>query len=231
LCAAHRRVAFFPASAQSSAKEPRQMKRVSRRRITEDMPSHIDSSRSHIDAPTPPIGVGRPTTTSITRRPDSTTARTFRYSARSAARADSTIPRYLIFHTTEDLEVLCQRRSLQGRAILLLRIPGIAPGERRRLEGALNARFNSCGCAAGAAFVLLAFVLVVIWQSWHGDWSIAHWPAFAMRAIVASMLGGLIGKTVGRDVARRDLSRLVRGIRRQVTSRTGDPECQAARSG
>jgi len=148
------------------------------------------------------------------------------------ANAESAYLRYLIFQTAEDLEVLHRRGSFKRRAILLLRIPGIESNQRRRWEALLNTRFNACGCATGAAFALLAFVIVVIWQFRHGGWSITHWPAFALRAMLASMLGGAGGKTVGKAVSHWDLSRLARAIqRRAVSNRTGGPECQAARSG
>jgi hypothetical protein len=140
--------------------------------------------------------------------------------------------RFVIFHTADELDVLFRRRVARGPAVLVLRIPCVAAKQLRRWERTLNARFNACGCTLGATSTLLALLGTVIWQSWYSGWSLTHWSAFALRAIACSILGGALGKTLGKQIAHWDLRRVARNIQRRVRSiEAGDPGCQVAQSG
>jgi hypothetical protein len=124
--------------------------------------------------------------------------------------------RRLTFHRADELAVLTKRGVAREPALLQLDIPGVEPRALRRWERQLNSRFNACGCKSGASSALLALAGVTMWQSYFESWLVSRWPMFALRAIVAILLGTLIGKVVGIRLARWDLRRIATQIQRQL---------------
>jgi hypothetical protein len=122
----------------------------------------------------------------------------------------------LIFKSPRELDLLRRPGFVKGRAVLLLRFPGIAPERLQRWQRTLNSRFNACGCATGAAFGMGVFLATVVWQWSLGGWGIAHWGAFALRALAGVFLSGALGKAIGIQLARWDLRRVAHNIQRSM---------------
>ncbi len=130
----------------------------------------------------------------------------------------------LVFQSPGELDALLdpQLRRRHGRhALLLLRIPGLAPGLARRWEASLNARFNACGCSLGAACGLTGLLASTAWQFQHDGFALAHWPGFALRSLVALFALTPVGKLLGQGLARLDLRRLVRSIQARAPTTPG----------
>lgn len=128
--------------------------------------------------------------------------------------------RVLVFHSPPELELLRRRGFVHGRAVLLLRFPGVPPERLLRWQRTLNSRFNACGCSTGAAFGLGALLAAVIWQSKLGGWDFEHWGGFALRAVLGMLLGGALGKGIGIQLARWDLRRVAHSIQRGLSVST-----------
>lgn len=126
----------------------------------------------------------------------------------------------VLLHSSEDLDVLREKKMSPERAVLLLRIPGLSQEDTRHWEPLLNTRFNECGCKMGAAFVLFALIGSVIWQSLSSGWGFLHWPWFLFRTFLAMFLCGLFGKLSGIGYARLHLRRIAGQI--QKLARTAE---------
>jgi hypothetical protein len=125
--------------------------------------------------------------------------------------------RMYVFDTPQELDVLRRPGFVRGRAVLVLRFPGIAPNQLRRWQRILNARYNACGCATGAAFAFATLLGVILWQWWLGGWAIAHWGAFGLRALTGSVLAVALGKAIGTQLARWDLRRVAQSIQKAMS--------------
>jgi len=130
--------------------------------------------------------------------------------------SNSVQPRILAFSHPRELDVLRQPGFVRGRAVLLLRFPGVDPETLQRWQRALNARFNACGCATGAALSIAGLLTCVIAQAWLGGWGVSHWGGFALRTVVGVLLGAALGKAIGIQAARWDLRRVTHSIQKSA---------------
>jgi hypothetical protein len=125
----------------------------------------------------------------------------------------------LVLSSLEDVERLraspTRLRKLDGR--LEIRIPGLAPSDRLRLESRLNDLAGVCGCAEGSAAGAIALTIVVIvWIQRDITFAVQSVLTTGAFVIGASLLVKYTRVLAARIQIRRVLDSLLRVVSARV---------------
>lgn len=123
----------------------------------------------------------------------------------------------VVVRGTGELETFLRRSAFtRPRTRFVLDMPGLTPGASTEgLEHRLNRLANACGCPEGALCGLVGALGGMLWACSVGaGWDVERLARVAGTAVAFGLAGVVLGKLLGKGLARFRLRRLIATLSR-----------------